>query len=91
AVSNAQKHAFAGRGGHLKVHFRVDGATSVLEVEDDGPGVPSDDDVGVGRTLMGAFAKQLRGEAQMVPAPGGGTIARMTFATPEAVHPEEAP
>ncbi|UQV19734.1 sensor histidine kinase [Brevundimonas albigilva] len=37
AVSNAQKHAFAGRGGHLKVRFRVDGATSVLEVEDDGP------------------------------------------------------
>ncbi|UQV19735.1 hypothetical protein MU852_08495 [Brevundimonas albigilva] len=45
----------------------------------------------MGRTLMGAFAKQLRGEAQMLPAPGGGTIARMTFATPEAVHPEEAP
>ncbi len=91
AVSNAQKHAFAGRGGTLKVRFRVDGPTSVLEVEDDGPGAPGDDDVGVGRTLMGAFAKQLRGEAQMLPAPGGGTIARMTFATPEAIHPGEAP
>jgi two-component sensor histidine kinase len=44
---------------------------------------------GVGRTLMGAFAKQLRGEAELVPAPGGGTIARLTFATPEALAPME--
>ena len=36
---------------------------------------------------LGAFAKQLRGEVELVPAPGGGTIARMTFATPEAVTP----
>ena len=42
---------------------------------------------GVGRTLMGAFAKQLRGSVEMVPAEGGGMIARMTFATPEAVAP----
>lgn len=87
AISNAQKHAFVGRGGELKVRFRVRGDTSVLEVEDDGPGAPDAHEVGVGRTLMSAFAKQLRGEAEMAPAPGGGTIARMTFATPEAAHP----
>ena len=90
AVTNAQKHAFAGRGGDLQVRFRVDGETSVLEVQDDGPG-PDEDAVkaGVGRTLMGAFAKQLRGQAEMIPAPGGGAIARMTFATPEAVTPSD--
>jgi two-component sensor histidine kinase len=90
AVTNAQKHAFAGRGGHLQVRFKVDGATSTLEVEDDGPG-PDEAAVtaGVGRTLMGAFAKQLRGAAETVAAPGGGTIARMTFATPEAVIPTD--
>ena len=87
AVTNAQKHAFAGRGGDLKVRFRVQGDTSVLEVQDNGPGVSETERAGVGRTLMGAFAKQLRGEAEMVPAEGGGTIARMTFATPEAVVP----
>jgi two-component sensor histidine kinase len=87
AVSNAQKHAFAGRGGDLKVRFKVDGDTSVLEVEDDGPGVSETERAGVGRTLMGAFAKQLRGTAEMVPSPSGGTLARMTFATPEAVTP----
>ncbi len=87
AVSNAQKHAFADRGGDLKVRFRVDGATSVLEVQDNGPGLDEATRAGVGRTLMGAFAKQLRGEADLSPAPGGGTIARMTFATPEATRP----
>jgi two-component sensor histidine kinase len=87
AVSNAQKHAFAGRGGDLKVRFKVDGDTSVLEVEDDGPGVSETERAGVGRTLMGAFAKQLRGTAEMVPSPSGGTLARMTFATPEAITP----
>jgi two-component sensor histidine kinase len=90
AVTNAQKHAFAGRGGDLQVRFSVDGTTSVLEVQDDGPG-PDEDAVkaGVGRTLMGAFAKQLRGEAETISAPGGGTIARLTFATPEAVVPTD--
>jgi len=88
AITNAQKHAFAGRGGALQVRFRVHGDKSTLEVEDDGPG-SSDEAVraGVGRTLMGAFAKQLRGEVELLPAPGGGTIARMIFATPEAVVP----
>lgn len=89
AVTNAQKHAFAGRGGALKVRFKVKGESSVLEVEDDGPGVTETFRAGVGRTLMGAFAKQLRGEVEIVPAPGGGTIARMTFATPEAVTPTD--
>lgn len=88
AVSNAQKHAFAGRGGSLQVRFRVHGDTSVLEVQDDGPGPQGGTwAAGVGRTLMGAFAKQLRGEIELIPAPGGGTIARMIFATPEAVVP----
>ncbi|HYC68331.1 sensor histidine kinase [Brevundimonas sp.] len=89
AVTNAQKHAFAGRGGSLRVRFNVEGERSVLEVEDDGPGVSETFRAGVGRTLMGAFAKQLRGEVELVPAPGGGTIARMTFATPEAVTPTD--
>jgi len=89
AVSNAQKHAFAGRGGDLKVRFKVDGDTSVLEVEDDGPGVSETQREGVGRTLMGAFAKQLRGSVEMLRSPSGGALARMTFATPEAAPPSD--
>ena len=87
AVTNAQKHAFVGSGGELKVRFRVNGDTSVLEVQDNGPGAPAGAEVGVGRTLMSAFAKQLRGETEFLVAPGGGAIARMTFATPEALAP----
>lgn len=89
AVTNAQKHAFAGRGGDLQVRFKVDGEVSVLEVQDNGPGPSDTMSTGVGRTLMGAFAKQLRGEAEMVEAEGGGTIARMRFATPEAIIPTD--
>ncbi|MNE41138.1 hypothetical protein D3C80_1351930 [compost metagenome] len=63
------------------------GETSVLEVQDDGPGVADSDTAGVGRTLMNAFAKQLRGQAEMLEAPGGGSIARLTFVTPEASGP----
>ncbi|WP_339913999.1 sensor histidine kinase [uncultured Brevundimonas sp.] len=87
AVTNAQKHAFGDRGGDLKVRFRVEGETSVLEVEDDGVGVDDSRQAGVGRTLMTAFAKQLRGTTEIVASPEGGSIARMTFATPEAVTP----
>jgi len=89
AVTNAQKHAFVDRGGDLKVRFMVRGETSVLEVQDNGSGVSEPLRAGVGRTLMGAFAKQLRGSAELVAAEGGGTIARMTFATPEAVVPTD--
>ena len=89
AVTNAQKHAFAGRGGDLQVRFDVRGDISVLEVQDDGPGLDDTTRSGVGRTLMGAFAKQLRGEVELVPAPSGGTIARLSFATPEAVTPTD--
>lgn len=90
AVTNAQKHAFAGRGGTLAVRFHVRGDISVLEVEDDGPG-PSDKaiETGVGRTLMGAFAKQLRGEVEILAARPRGTIARMVFATPEVARPTD--
>ena len=39
---------------------------------------------GVGRTLMTAFARQLRGRAEILRAPSGGVLARLTFPTPEA-------
>jgi len=86
AISNAQKHAFAdGRRGEIQVRFKVQGDTSVLEVQDNGVGVNEATRAGVGRTLMGAFAKQLRGEAELLPLPEGGAVARMRFLTPIAV------
>lgn len=79
AISNAQKHAFTGRGGALKVRFRRTEQGCVLEVEDDGPGAPEPGRSGVGLTLMSAFAKQLKGTAEVVAGPAGGTLARLTF------------
>ena len=88
AVTNAQKHAFADRGGHLAVRFKVSGQTSLLEVEDDGPGADEDRvGSGVGSTLMQAFARQLRGETTLTAAQPQGLVARLVFPTPEALRP----
>ncbi len=92
AITNAQKHAFNERGGTLKVRFKVADADTTLEVEDDGPGIlmgPDDVRGGVGRTLMTAFARQLRGHSEVVKGPDGGLVARLTFPTPDLSAQDE--
>ncbi len=84
AISNAQKHALAGRGGLLSVRFKVDGDEAVLEISDAGGGPPPDLEAGgVGRTLMTAFARQLRGQAELTANERGGVTARLVFPTPD--------
>jgi two-component sensor histidine kinase len=82
-VTNAQKHAFAGRGGALTVNFTVRGEEAELEISDDGK-APEDALVssGVGRTLMTAFGRQLRGRSEVVRNETGGITARLIFPTP---------
>jgi len=92
AITNAQKHAFAGRGGTLSVDFRVGAQEAVLEIADDG--VASDQALagaGVGRTLMTAFARQLRGRSELFRNPAGGVTVRLVFPTPETstTHPHD--
>ncbi|MFP5449905.1 MAG: sensor histidine kinase [Alphaproteobacteria bacterium] len=92
AITNAQKHAFAGRGGALSVDFRVGGDEAVLEIADDG--VASDlalAGAGVGRTLMTAFARQLRGRSELIRNAAGGVTVRLVFPTPNssASDPED--
>lgn len=83
AISNAQKHALTGRGGRLVVRFYSEGDLSTVEVEDDGPGIDTPDEVnGLGHTLMTAFARQLRGEATFDHGPMGGHRARLVFPIP---------
>ncbi len=86
AITNAQKHAFAGRGeGSLKVTFRVQGEDAELEIADDGHGASQPMlSGGVGRTLMVAFARQLHGRAEIVTNEAGGVTARLIFPTPDA-------
>jgi two-component sensor histidine kinase len=83
AITNAQKHAFAQRGGVLTVNFHVHGDEAELEISDDGDA--SEEALvasGVGRTLMTAFARQLRGRAELVRNSAGGVTARLLFPTP---------
>jgi two-component sensor histidine kinase len=83
AITNAQKHAFAKRGGVLTVNFHVDGDQAELEISDDGQaGEDALVASGVGRTLMTAFARQLRGRAELVRNAAGGVTARLLFPTP---------
>jgi two-component sensor histidine kinase len=85
AITNAQKHAFATRGGVLTLAFRVRGEEAELEISDDGePGENALVSSGVGRTLMTAFARQLRGRAELVRNEQGGVTARLLFPTPAA-------
>lgn len=90
AITNAQKHAFAARGGVLTVNFHVRGDEAELEISDDGQG--SEQALaasGVGRTLMTAFARQLRGRAEVVRNVSGGVTARLIFPTPAVENPPE--
>jgi two-component sensor histidine kinase len=85
AITDAQKHAFAGRGGSLHVTFQVLEHEAVLEISDDGPGgAASRLEPGVGRTLMVAFARQLRGRTEFSANTRGGITTRLTFPTPDA-------
>jgi two-component sensor histidine kinase len=88
AITNAQKHALSEQGGTLTVLFSVNGPEAELVIADDGGGknAPPDPEAikGVGRTLMTAFARQLRGKASLERNELGGLTARLIFPTPEA-------
>ena len=84
AITNAQKHGLDQDGGVLEVTFHVRGEMAELCISDTGvPGsAPAKVGEGVGRTLMTAFARQLRGEVQFSARQSGGLTTRLTFPTP---------
>jgi two-component sensor histidine kinase len=91
AITNAQKHALAQRGGSLNVRFVVEGDEAELSVADGGSGKPPAlNGEGVGRVLMSAFARQLRGRMDMTLNDQGGVTARLKFPTPTAAAVEGA-
>jgi two-component sensor histidine kinase len=80
AIANARKHVFVEGEGLIKVSFKVLGE----EVADNGAPEPSGEATeGVGRTLMSAFARQLRGRMEISPAEDGGAVVRLIFPPPE--------
>jgi two-component sensor histidine kinase len=86
AITNAQKHAFGPGGGTLVVGFHVRGDEAELSISDDGPGAADSLGGGVGRTLMTAFARQLRGAVAFETREPRGLTVRLTFPTPQAVN-----
>lgn len=83
AITNAKKHGLGEAGGILKVGFHVSGAEAELAISDTGNGGSAPNvGAGVGRTLMVAFARQLRGEVNFSPNPEGGLTAKLVFPTP---------
>lgn len=84
ALTSALKRSFPEGGGRIAIRLAVGGGEGRLEIEDDGESGPSEDGAGgVGRSLMTAFARQLRGRVEVEAAPGGGAIARLTFPLPD--------
>jgi len=92
AITNARKHAFGPNGGLIDVLFCVGEDEIRLEIVDDGQGeAESLSTSGVGRTLMSAFARQLRGRAELEAAPDHGVVARLIFPKPEPPPQLETP
>lgn len=84
-VSNAFVHGFEGRsGGTVTIRAWLNGHDTVVDVLDDGQGVPNEFDPGqssglglqIARTLT---ASDLNGTLDISPRPGGGTIVRVIF------------
>ena len=93
AISNARKHAYdEAEGGLIRVRFTVQKDEVTLEISDEGRGEAEETaQSGVGRTLMSAFARQLRGRAEIGPGPTGGMVARLMFPAPEALPANPTP
>lgn len=75
-VTNALKHAFAeGQAGTIYVRFeRPQGGVTLLTVEDNGKGLGSGDQDGLGALIVKQLARQFGGgEPEYRARPGGGT------------------
>jgi len=78
-VTNAAKHAFAGRhGGRIEVRFEAASPGWRLVVRDDGVGMPETPrarkDGGLGQKLIDGFVRQARGKASVETGPEGTKV-----------------
>lgn len=81
-VVNSYKHAFVGRSsGSIRVAAHRDGLRAVLEVGDDGAGLPPGFELASSRSMGGQLvfmlAQQIGAEVEILPGPG--TCLRFTF------------
>ena len=91
AITNAYKHAFNERdGGHISIHVTRESPSSLLlTIRDDGigydPAASAPDQNGLGRSLIEAFVRQLRGELEV--RSERGTVVQVRF--PAALRGEQ--
>ncbi len=82
-VANAIKHAFsAGQGGHIWIRFNVEDGVPRLAVEDDGAGLPPEQEPsgsGLGAVIIKQLGRQFGGTVTYSDRPGGGTSVVVTL------------
>jgi PAS domain S-box-containing protein len=83
-LTDAIKHAFpGGRRGRVDLVLRKEGEGSLLEVSDDGVGLPEGfclaGSRGLGMTIVDMLASQLHGRIEAGRSPSGGALFRLTF------------
>ncbi|MCF2530047.1 sensor histidine kinase [Yinghuangia soli] len=76
AVANAVRHSGA---GELTLHARIRTGSLVLEVHDNGCGMPVHPHAGVGLRSMGERAGEVGGRVDILPHSSGGTIVQATL------------
>ena len=91
-ISNSLKHGFPeGRSGRILVELQPGGERQfILQVCDDGVGLPSDLDPShvstLGLKLVSNLAVQLGGKLRVEQPPGGGAAFRVTFPAPDGIE-----
>lgn len=82
-LTNAVKHAFRGREqGVIRVRLARTGADGLLEVSDDGVGLPGDPQRRSGMAIVDALVAQIGGSIERVS--GTGALMRVRFPLPAA-------
>lgn len=89
ALTNVFKHAYppAHSGGLVRVSLQPTGDGQLtLMIVDDGVGLDTTMQGGIGSRLINAFAQQLDGTATSRSLHSGGTIVELVFSDPEAIR-----